>query len=211
MSKVQGYVDDALTAFERLCVAIEEANPAHWQIREPDGWSLKLLASHVVQHTRFHAQLIRHAVNEPLDEPDTWTGPRDAALETGPAATAEFMRADHAIHVPYLRTLTDDQLGYKVETKIGVLSVEYLVRRLSSHVRQHTRQAMRIREAAEQAPNEQPETFEEETMEKDPVCGMDVDPKTAAASYEYQGKTYYFCAPGCKKAFQANPEQYLTK
>ena len=46
-------------------------------------------------------------------------------------------------------------------------------------------------------------------MEKDPVCGMDVDPKTAVAKSEYKGKTYYFCAPGCKNAFDKNPEKYL--
>lgn len=47
-------------------------------------------------------------------------------------------------------------------------------------------------------------------MEKDPVCGMMVEPATAAASYEYGGKTYYFCAVGCKIAFEKNPEQYLA-
>ncbi len=46
-------------------------------------------------------------------------------------------------------------------------------------------------------------------MAKDPVCGMDVDPATAAAKSEYKGQTYYFCAPGCKREFDANPEQYL--
>ncbi len=44
----------------------------------------------------------------------------------------------------------------------------------------------------------------------DPVCGMTVDPETAAASYEYNGTTYYFCMPGCKTKFAANPENYLT-
>ncbi len=47
-------------------------------------------------------------------------------------------------------------------------------------------------------------------MAKDPVCGMDVDEKTAAATSEYQGKTYYFCSLGCKKAFDTDPEKYLT-
>lgn len=46
-------------------------------------------------------------------------------------------------------------------------------------------------------------------MEKDPVCGMDVDPKSAAAQTEYNGKTYYFCAAGCKKAFEKEPEKYV--
>jgi len=46
-------------------------------------------------------------------------------------------------------------------------------------------------------------------MSIDPVCGMQVDEKSAAATYEYEGKTYYFCAPGCKAAFEKNPEKYL--
>jgi YHS domain-containing protein len=47
-------------------------------------------------------------------------------------------------------------------------------------------------------------------MAKDLVCGMEVDEKTAAATSEYRGKTYYFCAPGCKKAFDADPEKYVS-
>jgi Cu+-exporting ATPase len=49
----------------------------------------------------------------------------------------------------------------------------------------------------------------EGTMEKDVVCGMQVDPAKAAGSSEYKGKTYYFCAKVCKTKFDANPEQYL--
>jgi Cu+-exporting ATPase len=48
-------------------------------------------------------------------------------------------------------------------------------------------------------------------MAKDTVCGMEVDEKKAAAKSEYKGKTYYFCAPGCKKAFDENPEKYLKE
>ena len=46
-------------------------------------------------------------------------------------------------------------------------------------------------------------------MAKDPVCGMEVDEKKAAATSEHKGKTYYFCAPGCKKAFDEDSEKYL--
>jgi YHS domain-containing protein len=45
-------------------------------------------------------------------------------------------------------------------------------------------------------------------MEKDPVCGMDVDPKTAEYTSIYQGKTYYFCSPGCKRDFDKEPQKY---
>jgi len=46
-------------------------------------------------------------------------------------------------------------------------------------------------------------------MAIDPVCKMEVDEKSAAATSEYKGKTYYFCAPGCKAAFDKEPEKYL--
>ena len=46
-------------------------------------------------------------------------------------------------------------------------------------------------------------------MEKDPVCGMMVDPKTAAGKSEYEGKSYYFCSPGCKKDFDKDPTKYV--
>jgi YHS domain-containing protein len=43
----------------------------------------------------------------------------------------------------------------------------------------------------------------------DPVCKMTVDTATAQHTSQYQGITYYFCAPGCKKAFDKEPEKYL--
>ena len=46
---------------------------------------------------------------------------------------------------------------------------------------------------------------------KDPVCGMDVTPETAAGISEYKGVTYYFCAPGCKRSFDKDPEKYVGR
>jgi Cu+-exporting ATPase len=51
----------------------------------------------------------------------------------------------------------------------------------------------------------------EEPMERDPVCGMQVDPNKAAGSSEYKGKTYYFCAKVCKTKFDASPESYVKQ
>jgi P-type Cu+ transporter len=45
----------------------------------------------------------------------------------------------------------------------------------------------------------------------DPVCKMEIDPVKAAGQSEYQGQTYYFCAAGCKTAFDKSPEKYITK
>jgi YHS domain-containing protein len=45
-------------------------------------------------------------------------------------------------------------------------------------------------------------------MAIDPVCGMTVDENTATITSDYQGRTYYFCAPGCKREFDEDPERY---
>ncbi len=47
-------------------------------------------------------------------------------------------------------------------------------------------------------------------MAKDPVCQMMVDENRAAATAVYQGVTYYFCAGGCKRAFEQSPEKYIS-
>lgn len=48
-------------------------------------------------------------------------------------------------------------------------------------------------------------------MAIDPVCKMEVEEATAQWTSEYEGKTYYFCAPGCKASFDENPEQYVSE
>src|SRR6267154_2051091 len=49
---------------------------------------------------------------------------------------------------------------------------------------------------------------QEKTLERDPVCGMNVEAGKAAAKVEYLGKIYYFCASSCAKRFQQAPEKY---
>ncbi len=44
-----------------------------------------------------------------------------------------------------------------------------------------------------------------------PVCGMDVDVrKPPGGTHDHAGETYYFCGPGCNRAFQKEPEAYLS-
>lgn len=45
----------------------------------------------------------------------------------------------------------------------------------------------------------------------DPVCGMSVEPETAAGKHEYNGETYYFCSVGCLNKFKQNPEKFLSE
>ncbi len=47
-------------------------------------------------------------------------------------------------------------------------------------------------------------------MAKDPVCGMEVEPSQTQYKAVYKGEIYYFCSLACKKAFEKDPEYYLT-
>jgi len=49
------------------------------------------------------------------------------------------------------------------------------------------------------------------TAVRDPVCGMDVDPHTTAHRATYDGRTYYFCSPGCREKFLAAPANFLAR
>jgi YHS domain-containing protein len=57
------------------------------------------------------------------------------------------------------------------------------------------------------------ETEERRTfkMVKDPVCGMVVDPAKTETTADYEGKTYYFCIPGCQTAFEKAPEKFIEQ
>jgi Cu+-exporting ATPase len=48
-------------------------------------------------------------------------------------------------------------------------------------------------------------------MERDPVCGMSVDPLRAAAQVEHENKNYFFCGKGCAEKFRAAPEAMLAR
>ncbi len=48
-------------------------------------------------------------------------------------------------------------------------------------------------------------------MAKDPVCGMSVDEKKAAAKSVYKGITYHFCANICKEKFDKDPGKFIAK
>ena len=44
----------------------------------------------------------------------------------------------------------------------------------------------------------------------DPICGMTVDPATAAAKREHGGKTYWFCSAGCAAKFSTDPDGWIS-
>lgn len=44
---------------------------------------------------------------------------------------------------------------------------------------------------------------------RDPVCGMQFEESSAAATVQYGDTTYYFCSEHCKAAFEGDPERYM--
>lgn len=84
-------------------------------------------------------------------------------------------------------------LGHIAHREIGVSIIADLVRR---------------RAAGELTGWPIPE--EEPHIAIDPVCGMEVEVATARWIAEHDGETYYFCAPGCKTAFEKEPAEFLS-
>jgi Cu+-exporting ATPase len=48
-------------------------------------------------------------------------------------------------------------------------------------------------------------------MVQDVVCHMEIDPSESAGEVEHEGRTYYFCSPGCKEDFEADPAGYVAR
>lgn len=58
--------------------------------------------------------------------------------------------------------------------------------------------------------NKEDNMVESSQKRTDPVCGMGVDPATAATNVEHDGITYYFCSTRCATTFTANPHKYAS-
>jgi len=54
-------------------------------------------------------------------------------------------------------------------------------------------------------------TLPNTTLERDPVCGMNVNPSTAKYTAEHSGKKYFFCCGGCSDKFLTHPQAYINK
>lgn len=59
-------------------------------------------------------------------------------------------------------------------------------------------------------PSDHAAAAQEHPPVRDPVCGMTVDPATAAFEAEHQGTTYYFCSQSCRDQFEQDPERFLA-
>lgn len=51
--------------------------------------------------------------------------------------------------------------------------------------------------------------YQRENVHADPVCGMAVPGRAAVERAIHEGKAYYFCSPGCRERFLANPRLFI--
>ena len=115
---------------------------------------------------------------------------RNGAMESG-SVPAFWKYNDLSLRQSYwLAMLGPFQLGDRVEyAVVGMSDVETLAPQVFAFNIEQQRRII--------------------NMVKDPVCGMNIDETTAAATSEYNSKTYYFCAPGCKQVFEKHPKRFL--
>jgi uncharacterized protein len=73
-----------------------------------------------------------------------------------------------------------------------------------------SRYAARLRKSQVPIDHDHHDSEETTDMALDPVCGMTVDPATAAATRRYDDRNWFFCNPGCAEAFDADPDRYVA-
>jgi RND family efflux transporter MFP subunit len=155
-------------------------------------------------------------VEFPVDLPESVTIPADAVLDSGVAKTVYVVPED-GVFEPR-RIETGWRFGDRVQVVSGLHAGERIVTAgnflLDSESRlrqvqsgQRSAQTTSPEHTRRSAPRKSAETA------SDPVCGMDVDVKAAAAAGRtavYSGKTYYFCADSCKKGFGKSPASFFA-
>jgi xanthine dehydrogenase accessory factor len=108
------------------------------------------------------------------------------------------MPADRLARLKYPAGL-DIGAGTPEEIALSILAEIVQVRRQRSEQEQGS--GVELESAVE---------LHEQTEAIDPVCGMTVQIAPARYTTEHGGQTYYFCAAGCKRSFEKDPEKYLV-
>jgi RND family efflux transporter MFP subunit len=142
------------------------------------------------------------SVDIQVNMPAALTVPADALIDSGLTKTVYVERGAGSFEPR--RVETGWRLGDRVQITAGLEPGDRIVITGNFLIDSESRMKLAAVSPARMA--------EVAAPEKDPVCGMDVDPKAPhALRAQHGGQTYYFCSDGCKKSFEANPEKYAAK
>jgi membrane fusion protein, copper/silver efflux system len=137
-----------------------------------------------------------------VNMPSAITVPADAVIDSGLRKTVYVDRGSGFFEPRLVKT--GWRLGDRVQVTEGLEPGEHIV--VSSNFLIDSESRMKL--AAASVPAVPPDP----AAEKDPVCGMDADPKAPnAVTTQHGGKTYVFCSEKCRKDFVAAPEKYVPK
>jgi xanthine dehydrogenase accessory factor len=115
----------------------------------------------------------------------------------------------------YLReaSLTGEQIArlkYPAGLDLGAVTPEEIALSILAEIIQRRRQAPTFTQGISPFPGFELPMVQKPALEaRDPVCGMMVEIATAHFTSEYAGTTYYFCAAGCKRSFDKEPQKYV--
>ncbi len=143
-------------------------------------------------------------VELPVTLPETLVVPADAVLDGGLQQTV-FVAMDDGVFEPR-PVRTGWRHGDQVQILDGLEPGEKIA--ISGTFLLDSESRMKLAAAT------QHQAVPGAAVARDPVCGMSVDERDAMASHRlshYQGKTYYFCADTCQRAFEREPARYVQK
>jgi membrane fusion protein, copper/silver efflux system len=130
----------------------------------------------------------------PVQLHSSLTVPSEAVLDTGLRKTV-FVDRGNGYFEPR-RIETGKRLGDRIEITNGLMEGDRIV--ISGNFLVDSESRLKLAAAG------LPDNFA-----VDPVCGMGVNPRSAAQKIEFKGQTYYFCSSSCKDSFLKEPAKYL--
>ena len=129
------------------------------------------------------------------------------------ALIASKKRANAILQYLNEANLTHEQilrLKYPAGLDFGAVTPEEIALSILAEIVQRRRQSVNVADNKSPITNLQLPMAQNLVLEAvDPVCGMTVEITTAHFTSEYDGKTYYFCATGCKRSFDKEPGKYV--
>ena len=129
------------------------------------------------------------------------------------ALIASKKRASAILQYLNESNLTQEQIArlkYPAGLDFGAVTPEEIALSILAEIIQKRRQAGSVvNHVSQNVSLELPMMKNSVSEAVDPVCGMTVEITTAHFTSEYNGSTYYFCAAGCKRSFDKDPQKYI--